>query len=222
MDRDVVFVTVQYRLAAFGFMAVGRADVTGNQGLKDQTLAFRWVQANIHHFGGDRNRVTIGGHSAGSLSVTAHMVSPMSQGLFHSVIGLSGSIVSGTAASPIKRSKTNTAAVTELARRVNCETVTVDGMVDCLRKVRNIRRTNGRFKLKIPILKTPAQVIAQNMRISVFPCLVLPWTPLIEEDFGQERFLTDDPHVSFRSGNFSKVNVMVGITENEFISPAAS
>ncbi|XP_037041115.1 esterase E4-like isoform X2 [Bradysia coprophila] len=203
MDRDVVFVTVQYRLSAFGFMAVGRADVTGNQGLKDQTLSFRWVQENIHHFGGDRNRVTIGGHSAGSFSVTAHMVSPMSQGLFHRVIGLSGSIASGPVDAPIKRGTTNTVAVMELAKRVNCTTISVDGMVDCLRN-------------------TSAQVIAQNMIIEVFPCLVLAWTPLIEDDFGQERFLTDDPSVLFRQGNFSRVSTIAGITDHEFIAPAAN
>lgn len=131
MDRDLVLVTIQYRLGAFGFMAVGRADITGNQGLKDQTLALRWVQANIHHFGGDRNRVTISGLSAGSFSATAHMISPMSQGLFHNVIGLSGSIVS-----QIKPESNNTEIVTELARRINCTTATIDSMTDCLRNVR--------------------------------------------------------------------------------------
>ncbi|KAG4074695.1 hypothetical protein HA402_008793 [Bradysia odoriphaga] len=157
---------------------------------------------NIHHFGGDRNRVTIGGHSAGSFSVTAHMASPMSQGLFHRVIGLSGSITSGPVDAPIRRGTSNSAAAIELAKRVNCTIVSVDGMVECLRN-------------------TSAEVIAQNMRIEVFPCLVLAWTPLIEEDFGQERFLTDDPSVLFRQGNFSRVSTIAGITDHEFIAPAA-
>lgn len=59
------------------------------------------------------------------------------------------------------------------------------------------------------------------MRIGVFPCLVLAWTPLIEEDFGQERFLTDDPSALFRKGNFSRVNTITGITDNEFVWPAS-
>ncbi len=133
MDRDIILVTIQYRLGAFGFMAVGRPDVTGNQGLKDQTLALRWIQANIHHFGGDPNRVTLTGLSAGSFSLTAHMISPMSQGLFHNVIGLSGSI-----ASQIRPDTDNIDIVEELARRVNCTTATIDGMIDCLRNVRNL------------------------------------------------------------------------------------
>lgn len=142
MDRDILLVTIQYRLGAFGFMAVGRPDVTGNQGLKDQTLALRWVQANIHHFGGDRDRVTISGLSAGSVSATAHMISPMSQGLFHSVIGLSGSV-----ASQIRPESNNTGIVTELARRVNCTTETIDSMIACLRNVRN-GKTNFRIFIK--------------------------------------------------------------------------
>jgi len=130
LDRDIVLVTINYRLGAFGFMGVGTADVSGNQGLKDQSLAFRWIRNNIHHFGGDPERVTISGLSAGSFSVTAHMVSPMSQGLFHNVIGQSGSI-----ASQIKPDSNNTDIVMELARRVNCTTSTIDDMVSCLRNV---------------------------------------------------------------------------------------
>lgn len=144
MDRDIILVTIQYRLGAFGFMAVGRADVTGNQGLKDQTLALRWVQANIHHFGGDPDRVTISGLSAGSFSVTAHMISPMSQGLFHNVIGLSGSI-----ASQIRPEPNNTEIVRELARRVNCTIETIDNMIDCLTNVRNVKKRNFYMKLLI-------------------------------------------------------------------------
>lgn len=49
----------------------------------------------------------------------------------------------------------------------------------------------------------------------------MTWVPVIESDLGQERFLTDQPNDLFRSGNFSRVNVMTGITADEFISPAA-
>lgn len=136
MDRDIVLVTIQYRLGAFGFMGVGTADVSGNQGLKDQSLALRWIHKNINRFGGDPDKVTITGLSAGSLSVTAHIVSPMSQGLFHNVIGLSGSI-----SSQIKPDSNNTDIVMELARRVNCTTQTTESMISCLRNV-GLNRVN--------------------------------------------------------------------------------
>lgn len=133
MDRDIVLVTIQYRLGAFGFMALETPDIPGNQGLKDQNLALKWIQANIHHFGGDRDRVTISGLSAGSLSVTAHMVSPMSQGLFHGVIGMSGSI-----ASQMRPVSNNIAFVKDIATRVNCTVETIDSMIDCLSNVSKI------------------------------------------------------------------------------------
>lgn len=59
------------------------------------------------------------------------------------------------------------------------------------------------------------------MRMTIFPCLIFAWTPLLEPDLGQERFITEDPSVLFREGNFTKVNVIMGITSHEFISPAA-
>lgn len=130
MDRDVVLVTIQYRLGAFGFMALEIPEIPGNQGLKDQNLALKWIQANIHHFGGDRNRVTIAGLSAGSLSVTAHMVSPMSRGLFHNVIGMSGSI-----AGQLRPVSNNIEFVKEMATRFDCNVTTIGGMLDCLRNV---------------------------------------------------------------------------------------
>lgn len=54
-----------------------------------------------------------------------------------------------------------------------------------------------------------------------FGCPLIRWLPVIEDDFGQERYLTDEPNVLFHDGKFQKVNVMIGITADEFISPAA-
>lgn len=80
MDRDLVLVTLNYRLGLLGMMAAGTKEYSGNAGLKDQVLALRWVQENIVRFGGDPNMVSIMGNSAGGMSVTLHMVSPMSKG----------------------------------------------------------------------------------------------------------------------------------------------
>ena len=63
-------------------------------GLLDQVLALRWVKENIEAFGGDPNKITIWGESAGSWSVTHHMISPRSKGLFNQVIGQSGTVLS--------------------------------------------------------------------------------------------------------------------------------
>lgn len=90
MDEDVVVVDVNYRLSMFGFLSFEDLDMPGNQGLKDQLQALRWIQQNIESFGGDPNRVTLVGESAGGGSVFHHMVSPLSKGLFHAGIAESG------------------------------------------------------------------------------------------------------------------------------------
>lgn len=82
MDKDVVLVTMNYRLGALGFLSTGDEVAPGNFGLKDQVLALRWVKENIEYFGGDPDRVTIFGESAGSVSVNLHVISDSSIGLY--------------------------------------------------------------------------------------------------------------------------------------------
>jgi para-nitrobenzyl esterase len=94
--HDVVIVSMNYRLGIFGFfvhpelVAESPHHAAGNYGLMDQSAALDWVQKNIASFGGDPHNVTIFGQSAGSLSVSALMASPISQGLFEKAIGESG------------------------------------------------------------------------------------------------------------------------------------
>jgi para-nitrobenzyl esterase len=93
--RDgVVCVTINYRLAAEGFLFTGESgpagDTDANLGLQDQLAALRWVQANIAAFGGDPARVTAAGESAGAMSVTTLLSMPRSEGLFAQAIAESG------------------------------------------------------------------------------------------------------------------------------------
>jgi para-nitrobenzyl esterase len=93
--KQVVLVTINYRLGVFGFFADedlleeggGHA---GNYGLMDMAAALRWVRANIAEFGGDPGNVTIFGESAGSFSVNALTAAPQARGLFQKAIGESG------------------------------------------------------------------------------------------------------------------------------------
>ncbi|CAN7951289.1 unnamed protein product, partial [Ixodes pacificus] len=87
----VVVLAMNYRMGILGFLNANSPDAPGNQGLLDQHLALKWVQANIEVFGGDPARVTIVGNSAGSMSVHAHILSPLSKGLFKGAVMLSGS-----------------------------------------------------------------------------------------------------------------------------------
>jgi len=94
--KGVVFVTINYRLGIFGFLAhpelSAESDLktSGNYGILDQIAALKWVKQNIAAFGGDPNNVTIAGQSAGSFSVNMLVVSPMAKGLFHKAIAQSG------------------------------------------------------------------------------------------------------------------------------------
>jgi len=100
--RGIIVVTANYRLGVFGFFAhpsltlESRHHSSGDYGLLDQIEALRWVRANIAKFKGDPKRITIGGESAGSISVTALMVSPLSRDLIAGAIGESGGLLPPT------------------------------------------------------------------------------------------------------------------------------
>lgn len=93
-EKGVIVVAANYRIHAPGWLSLAEVEAEGgflgNVGLADQTHALQWTQQNIAAFGGDPNRVTIFGESAGGLSVCQHLVSPMSNKLFSSAIMQSG------------------------------------------------------------------------------------------------------------------------------------
>ncbi|XP_010965637.2 carboxylesterase 5A isoform X1 [Camelus ferus] len=88
--EDVLVVTIQYRLGMFGFFNTGDKHALGNWAFMDQVAALTWVQENIEFFGGDPHCVTIFGESAGAISVSSLILSPMAKGLFHKAIMESG------------------------------------------------------------------------------------------------------------------------------------
>jgi acetylcholinesterase len=127
VGRDIVLVTFNYRLGALGFLAMGTAEVPGNAAMKDQVMALRWVQKNIHKFGGNKNLVTLFGYSAGGFSVSSHLASQMSADLFHRATVMSGAITTTS-----ELSRNNLEAVEKLRKKLNCDEKNV---LECLRQV---------------------------------------------------------------------------------------
>ena len=78
-EENVILVSMQYRVASLGFLYFGTSDVPGNAGLFDQMMALQWVRDNIAAFGGNPDNVTLFGESAGAVSVSMHLLSPLSR-----------------------------------------------------------------------------------------------------------------------------------------------
>jgi len=127
---DVVVVTFNYRLGAFGFFSHPAIDGEGhpfaNYGIMDQQFALQWVRRNIAAFGGDPRNVTIFGQSAGAASVIANLVSPLSAGLFHRAI-----IQSSSALRPSVPATVMTKAAQDFAAAAGC----ADQSAACLRSL---------------------------------------------------------------------------------------
>ncbi|MDE2296059.1 MAG: carboxylesterase family protein, partial [Gammaproteobacteria bacterium] len=110
-SHGVVVVTANYRLGVFGFLALpalaaeSPQHAAGNDGLLDEVAALDWVRANIAAFGGDPRRITIGGESAGAISVSALMASPLSKGAIAGAIGESGALIAPIAPLSLARAE---------------------------------------------------------------------------------------------------------------------
>ncbi|CRK97185.1 CLUMA_CG010582, isoform A [Clunio marinus] len=98
LEKNVVFVSFNYRLGAFGFLSFDdpKLEVPGNVGLKDQVLALKWVKENIEKFGGDPKQCTIFGESAGGACVHYLTITKQTEGLFQRAIIMSGSVMNKT------------------------------------------------------------------------------------------------------------------------------
>ncbi|XP_022222582.2 juvenile hormone esterase [Drosophila obscura] len=201
MDRSLVLVTFNYRLGSLGFLATGTKEAPGNMGLKDQVQLLRWIKLHISRFGGDPNAVTLLGYGAGAMAVTLHMVSPMSRGLFHRAIVMSGA-VTGQWTLPEHQMEV----AMRQATLLSCHTDNTTEMIDCMRGKHYLEYANSLPRMFDFGRNNP---------------LIL-WKPVVEPDFGQERFLVESPVQSYQNDDFMKVPIITGMTKDEFVGPALS
>jgi para-nitrobenzyl esterase len=176
--RGIVVVTANYRLGVFGFLAhpelsgESRRHASGDYGLLDQAAALEWVRRNIAAFGGDPRRITIGGESAGSISVCALMASPLSRRLIAGAIGESGGMFRPTFA-PVPLGEAEQIGVA-FARRVGASSLAAlralpaDSLLDATDRpvVRFPATVDGYF-----LPRSPAEIFAAGEQAHV-PLLV--------------------------------------------------
>lgn len=193
LQEDIVLVTFNYRLAFFGFTSIGSADAIGNAGFKDQALALQWVHDHILYFGGDPNCVTLMGDSAGAMSVQLHLVSPMSQGLFHRAFLMSGGVL------PQARSPSSQPhLLLKLASLIGCPKH--QNPFDCIKTADTKSITNN----------------LRNIFDFGWDNPVYPWLPIIEPKNSHEApFLDKDPIELLESESFNAIPIMVSVTKDE-------
>lgn len=131
MDGNVILVTINYRLGAFGFFALDHPAAKGNYALWDQKLALHWVHDNIIAFGGNPNLVTLFGESAGGYSVSLQSLIASNKGLFQRVISESG-VQSRVL---MRKSDAIRAYAKGLSERSKCPFDDMYAFVDCLRNL---------------------------------------------------------------------------------------
>ncbi|KAK9883515.1 hypothetical protein WA026_001691 [Henosepilachna vigintioctopunctata] len=194
MNQDIVLVTFNYRLGILGFLSTGDKEVPGNNGLRDQVEAIKWVKQNIECFGGDSNSITLFGASDAGGSVSLHLVSPLTKGLFHKAIVSSTSTMGQF---PLGSNQMDL--VKKLAKILECPELNTNYIVRCLKE------------------KSAVELVQSVNKYHEFGNFAgLLWKPVIEEDFGQERFLTDHPTNLVLERKFHKVPVISGIVSYEY------
>ncbi|XP_050531732.1 juvenile hormone esterase-like [Daktulosphaira vitifoliae] len=194
MDKEIVFVSLNYRLGILGFLSFEDDVMPGNYGMKDQVMALRWVQENIARFGGDPNQVTIFGESAGGASTGYHMISPMSKGLFHKAILQSGAPLCRWAVSVPGLPRKRAEAVATIA---GCFVHNSKEILKCLRT--------------IPA-KTMADIYYKFFEWNIHPSVL--FSPVVEScNSDEEAFLCRHPLVNFKQE--SHVPVIIGLNSGE-------
>ena len=199
--RGVVFVSIAYRTGALGFLALpelsaeSERGISGNYGLMDQIMALEWVKNNIAAFGGDADRITIFGESAGAIAVSMLCASPLAKGLFHAAISQSGGSFC-----PVDSVRTNNNGIRDVK---GAEAYGVEFM-----------KRIGASSLKELREMSPEAWIGDTASTGVGG-----FWPTVDG-----YVITDDQYKLYRSGHFNDVHLLIGTNSDEgsmFVRPSS-
>ena len=193
-EQDAVVVAPNYRLGPFGFLGHSAFAAessgypsTGNYGLLDQRLALEWVRSHIAAFGGDPHRITIAGQSAGGLSVSLHLVSPGSHGLFDRAI-----MQGGFASYRWRTRQDGEAQANAVAAALGCTEPA--GVPGCLRA-----KTLDQVLRALPV---GTEQFAETGRTH--------WSPVVDG-----LVIPDQPRWLYEAGAFNRVPIIIGSNRDE-------
>lgn len=194
VSHNVVLVTVNYRLNAYGFLNLGINEAPGNAGLKDIRAALRWVKNNIKNFNGDPDNVTVFGQGSGGIAAIYLTFSESTKGLFHRIISQSGSLFT-----PQSFDANGLATASQVAKSLEVISSDPDELLELYSEVK--------------VSKLEEAIGKQMNAKSVF-------LPTVEEAFeDEEPFLIDTPYNILASGLkhtcFHPVPAILGINTVE-------
>ncbi|KAK3875673.1 hypothetical protein Pcinc_019480 [Petrolisthes cinctipes] len=194
MDHDVILVLLQYRVGILGFLSTEDSVMSGNYGLKDQTLALHWIQQNIASFGGDPEEVTLLGQSAGGASVHFHYLSPHSQGLF-----ARGILQAGTLFSPWAMGSAFKEVAEYTGKLFECKNAT--GM------------PSGEASREL--LSCLQQVDAEQLTHSIAPHILFNFNPALVGPRVDGNYLPATPEEMMVQGRHNKASLISGVNAHE-------
>lgn len=200
MQKDVILVTFQYRIGAFGFLSLDDPSlgIPGNAQFRDHIFALKWIQRNISQFGGDPKNVTLFGESWGGGSTNYHMISEKSKDLFHRGILMSGTALNAIYSSLPRR---------QWALRL-CLQMGYSGPTEEKHLLEFLENADPKeIVLASPKVLTPEEMSEDN--------IIAPFGPTIEPYDNGNAFITDDIIKMARNCWGNKIDIVLSGTSNE-------
>ncbi|XP_041355817.1 cholinesterase 1-like [Gigantopelta aegis] len=187
--NNVVVVSMNYRIGVLGFLYLGNERTApGNMGLLDQSLAMKWVYDNIEQFGGDKNRITLFGESAGAASVHLHLLSEQSRDYFSNAIMQSSDALCYWA---VQSRTVSIQRARRLAKSVKCPALNDDAMFKCF-------------------LQTDARTLVTKQWQIIEYYFDVPFAPVVDG-----YFLAEDPQTLLKKGQTKNCSVILGLNKDE-------